>query len=143
MSLVRAFIRLWVCAGCVVLFTAAVGAAPLLTNATFEPFVNDGNGTMVMELGGTQITRWTVVANQLAWIFLPNPWELSAQDGSAFLDLTAYPAGAPFRGITQILDTASVQDAGSVRPTLVRIQVDGAEHLSRYWHLPGVWTTSA
>ena len=110
MSLVRAFIRLWVCAGCVVLFTVAVGAAPLLTNATFEPFVNDGNGTMVMEVDGTQITRWTVVANQLAWIFLPNPWELSAPDGSAFLDLTVYPAGAPFGGITQILDTASDQD---------------------------------
>ena len=50
MLFVRAFIRLWVCAGCVVLFTAAVGAVPLLTNATFDLFVNDGNCTMVMEV---------------------------------------------------------------------------------------------
>jgi hypothetical protein len=46
-----------------------------------------------------------VAADELAWIISPNPWGLSAQDGNRFLDLTAYPAGAPFGGVQQVLST--------------------------------------
>lgn len=86
---------------------AAAHAIPV-SNFSFEDgtFVNDGNGTNVLPVGSTSITGWTVTVDQLAWITSPNPWGLSAQDGNRFLDLTAYPAGAPFGGVTQTLATA-------------------------------------
>ena len=83
-------------------------AAPItVTNNSFESgaFVNNGQGTMVLALGSTTITGWTVINDQLAWIISPNPYGLAAQDGNAFLDLTAYPAGAPFGGVSQTLAT--------------------------------------
>ena len=91
-----------------VTFAGSATAAPIaITNNSFETgsFVNDGNGTMVLPVGSTAITGWTVTADQLAWITMPNPWGLAPQDGTRFLDLTAYPAGAPFGGISQTLST--------------------------------------
>jgi len=90
--------------------SAAVAAhahANLLTNASFENgnFVNQGNVTMVLPVGSTSITGWTVTADQLAWIDVGNPWGLSAQEGNRFLDLTAYPTGAPFGGVSQSIPT--------------------------------------
>jgi hypothetical protein len=81
--------------------------ANMLTNGSFElgAFVDQGNETMVLGIGSTSITGWTVVTDQLAWIDTGNPWGLSAQDGNRFLDFTAYPAGAPFGGISQSLAT--------------------------------------
>jgi hypothetical protein len=81
--------------------------ANLLTNGSFElgAFVNQGSATMVLPVGSTTITGWTVVNDQLAWINTGNPWGLSAQDGDKFLDLTAYPTGAPFGGVSQTIAT--------------------------------------
>ena len=78
-----------------------------LTNSSFElgTFVNDGKGTMILRVGATDITGWNVVTDEVGWIGNPNPWSLSAQDGDRFLDLTAYPAGAPFGGVTQTIAT--------------------------------------
>ena len=90
------------------LFAVSAQAIPVpLTNPSFElgTFVNDGNGTMILPVGSTAITGWTVVADQLAWIISPNPWGLSAQEGNRFLDFTAYPTGAPFGGVTQSIAT--------------------------------------
>jgi hypothetical protein len=64
---------------------------------------------MILPVGSTSITGWTVVTDQLAWIDTGNPWGLSAQDGDRFLDLTAYPAGAPFGGISQSIATVPGQ----------------------------------
>src|SRR2546425_11867738 len=85
--------------------------ANLLTNGSFElgAFVNQGNETMVLNVGSTTITGWTVVTDQLAWIDAGNPWGLSAQEGNRFLDFTAYPAGAPFGGISENLATITGQ----------------------------------
>jgi hypothetical protein len=82
-------------------------SANLLTNGSFESgaFVNQGNQTMVLPVGSSTMTDWTVVADQLAWINAGNPWGLSAQDGNFFLDFTAYPTGAPFGGVTQTIAT--------------------------------------
>jgi hypothetical protein len=95
--------------GAIATFCAVSGAAEAipLTNFSFEDgaFVSDGNGTMVLPVGSTVMTGWTVVGDQLAWITTPNPWGLSAQDGANFLDLTAYPTGAPFGGVQQDLTT--------------------------------------
>jgi hypothetical protein len=92
----------------VIALARVVSAAPItVTNHSFESgaFVGDANNTMVLPVGSTTITGWTVVNDQLAWIISPNPWGLSAEDGNAFLDLTAYPTGAPFGGVQQSLAT--------------------------------------
>ncbi len=87
--------------------THAHATPVVITNNSFESgtFVNDGNGTMVLPVGSTAISGWTVFFDQLAWIISPNPWGLAAQDGNRFLDLTAYPTGAPFGGIQQAFST--------------------------------------
>jgi len=94
--------------------TVLLGAraeANLLTNGSFEDgtFVPDVNHTMILNLGSTAMTGWTVSADQLAWIDAGNPFGLSAQDGNGFLDLTAYPAGPPFGGVTQTIATVPGQ----------------------------------
>ena len=88
----------------------AVGAsahANLLTNPSFESgaFVNEGNDTMSPPAGSTVITGWTVVTDTTAWIGPANPFNLTANDGSFFLDLTNYQAGAPFAGMSQSIST--------------------------------------
>jgi hypothetical protein len=60
---------------------------------------------MVLAVGATTITGWTVVTDGIAWLISPNSWGLSAQDGNRFLDLTEYTAGAPFGGVTQDIAT--------------------------------------
>jgi hypothetical protein len=85
--------------------------ANLLTNASFElgAFSGDANETMVLPVASSTITGWTVVNDQMAWITAGNPWGLSAQDGDFFLDLTAYPTGAPFGGVAQDIPTVPGQ----------------------------------
>lgn len=92
--------------------TAALGVATspqanLLTNGSFESgaFVNQGNVTMSLAAGSTVITGWTVVTDTTAWIGASNPFGLSASNGSFFLDLTNYQAGAPFAGMSQTIAT--------------------------------------
>lgn len=90
-------------------FLATHANANLITNSSFElgGFINEGGSTMVLPVGSTAITGWTISTDQLAWIDVGNPWGLSAQDGTRFLDLTAYPAGAPFGGISQAIATVA------------------------------------
>jgi Protein of unknown function (DUF642)/PEP-CTERM motif len=96
----------------VLFLAAALGMATspqanLLTNGSFElgAFVNQGNDTMSLAPGSTVITGWTVVTDTTAWIGAANPFGLSASDGSFFLDLTNYQAGAPFAGMSQTIAT--------------------------------------
>ena len=88
---------------------ATMAQAIPISNPSFEigTLVNDGTGTMVLPVNSLQITGWTVVTDQLAWITSPNSWGLTANDGDRFLDLTAYPTGAPFGGIRQTLSTTA------------------------------------
>jgi hypothetical protein len=104
--------RLFVCRLKPLLFAAAMIAASashanLLTNGSFESgaFVNQGSDTMSPAAGSTVITGWTVVTDTTAWIGATNPFGLSASDGSFFLDLTNYQAGAPFAGVSQVITT--------------------------------------
>jgi len=94
------------------LLTAALTGgtqANLLTNGSFESgaFVNEGNDTMSLAPGSNVIDDWTVivVTDHTAWIGAANPFGLSASDGSFFLDLTNYQAGAPFAGMSQTVAT--------------------------------------
>ena len=94
------------------LLTASLGVATsseanLLTNGSFElgGFVNQGNDTMSPTAGSTVITGWTVVTDTTAWIDATNPFGLTANNGSFFLDLTDYQTGAPFAGMSQAIAT--------------------------------------
>ena len=95
----------------IALAASALGApaaqANLLTNGSFEvgAFVNQGNDTMSPPAGSTVITGWTVITDTTAWIGPTNPFGLTASDGSYFLDLSNYQAGAPFAGVTQAIAT--------------------------------------
>jgi hypothetical protein len=106
MNALRASVRSFQAAAALVILGGTAHAIPI-TNPSFElgTFVNDGTGTMVLPVSSTQITGWTVVNDQLAWIISPNSWGLSAHEGNRFLDLTAYPTGAPFGGVRQTLTT--------------------------------------
>ncbi len=83
-------------------------AASLLVNGSFEDttnFVNQGNDTMSLLNGDMSMTGWTVTGDSLAWIGPANPFGGSASDGSYFLDLTDYPNGPPFGGVSQTIST--------------------------------------
>ena len=92
---------------CIALAAGSAAHANLLVNGSFEQgaFVNQGNQTMSLAPGSTVITGWTVVTDATAWINAGNPFGLAASDGSRFLDLTNYSAGAPFAGMTQTFAT--------------------------------------
>lgn len=93
----------FICLACI----ATSANANLLTNGSFElgTLVNDGNATETFNAGPTSITGWSAVGRQVSWIEAGNPFFLSAEDGSRFLDLTAYNPGAPFGGVTQSIAT--------------------------------------
>ena len=79
----------------------------LLTNGSFElgTFTDQGQDTETFTAGSTVMTGWTTTGNFVSWIGPTNPFGLSAQDGSYFLDLTGYQAGGPFGGVTQTIAT--------------------------------------
>src|SRR5438046_1471666 len=96
-------IRLLMLAGLVTV-AAQPASANLILNPSFEAggFVDQGSQTMTLPAGGgTTLTDWIVGFDSIAWINTGNPWGLSAQDGSKFLDLTNYEPGAPFGGVSQ------------------------------------------
>jgi hypothetical protein len=92
---------------CTALFAATAAHANLLSNGSFESgaFVNQGNDTMSLAAGSAVVSGWTVATDTTAWIGPTNPFGLSANDGSFFLDLTNYQPGAPFAGMTQTIAT--------------------------------------
>ena len=81
--------------------------ANLITNGSFEDgdFVGNSDDTMVLPIGSTAMTGWTVVNSSLAWIGPANPFSLSASQGEYFLDLTDYDNVAPHGGVTQDIAT--------------------------------------
>lgn len=88
--------------------TASVANAVNLVNGSFEDttgFVPPSNDTMSLAGGSTVMNGWTVTGDSLAWIGPTNPFLLAASNGSYFLDLTDYTAGAPFGGVSQVLNT--------------------------------------
>lgn len=88
--------------------------ANLISNGSFEDitnFVDNGQNTMVVAPGGSALTGWQVVTNELAWIGPANPFSVFAPigGGSYFLDLTSYTDSAPFAGVTQTIVTTAGQ----------------------------------
>jgi hypothetical protein len=99
----RAALLALVCVGA----AASPASANLLTNGSFESgsFVPNGDNAMTLSPGSTAITGWTVTNGDLAWINTPNPFGLSAANGTFFLDLTGYDDTAPYGGVTQNIAT--------------------------------------
>jgi len=121
---------------CLSLLLAPIAShANLLVNGSFESggFVNQGSDTMSLAPGSTVITGWTVLTDTTAWIGAKNPFGLSASDGSFFLDLTNYQAGAPFAGMSQTI--ATTPGASYV----LSFDLGG----STYWGRPGAITATA
>lgn len=85
-----------------------VAHAGLITNGSFEDaagFVGGSNATMTLTTGSTTMPGWTVIGDAVAWIGVGDPWNLDASDGDYFLDLTDFPRGAPFGGVSQDIST--------------------------------------
>jgi hypothetical protein len=86
-----------------------VASAALIFNGSFElgsfsPSADHpGDDTMVLGVGATDITGWTVINGGLAWIGPANPFGLTASQGSYFLDLTDYRDNPPYGGVAQVL----------------------------------------
>ena len=101
--------------GLLLVVIPSVSYANLVVNGSFENgnFVQNTafSGTMSVPVGSTAITGWTVIgSDQIAWIDINNPggfqWgDLVPSDGEWFLDLTEFPAGAPFGGVSQDINT--------------------------------------
>ncbi len=95
--------------------TASLGAAAPahadLLNGSFEggTFTNQGNDTETFSAGATTMTGWTTTGDVVSWIGPTNPFGIQAEDGSYFLDLTGYHAGAPFGGVSQSVTTTAGQ----------------------------------
>jgi hypothetical protein len=88
----------------VVFYGQPAQAAPLVTNGSFENGSfsdNTGDDTMNLSVGSTAMTGWTVTDAKIAWIGPLNPFELSASEGSYFLDLTGYHDSTPYGGVAQ------------------------------------------
>jgi hypothetical protein len=81
--------------------------ADLLVNGSFEDgaFAPPYDAAMTLEPGATTMTGWEVFNASVTWIGVGDPWELDAEDGDMFLDLTAYRTGPPFGGVRQTITT--------------------------------------
>jgi len=94
------------------MFAVAVvnARADLITNGSFEntggTFTPDGNLVDELNSGSTAIPGWTTInGTQTAWIMNGNPWNISAAQGSFFLDLTGYSDSGKFGGVSQSFAT--------------------------------------
>ncbi len=82
-------------------------AGNMIRNGSFETgdFAPDPGQVMSLVAGARQIDGWTVTGDVLSWIGPGGPWNLSASDGTHFLDLTDYSYGPPFGGLAQRVAT--------------------------------------
>ena len=86
--------------------------ANLLTNGSFEntnnTFVGDANSVDLLNSGSTAIPGWTTTNGvPTAWIKNGNPYNIPAEDGQFFLDLTGYTDFGTYGGVTQSFATVS------------------------------------
>src|SRR5690349_7006660 len=84
----------------------------LLVNGSFEigfPALpnHPGDNTESLAVGSTEITGWTVINGEIAWInTVPvNAFGLAPTDGSKLLDLTGYHDSVPYGGVSQTVAT--------------------------------------
>jgi hypothetical protein len=108
--------KLKMLAAAALMATTGLASANLLTNGDFElgtipaPRAIDGGTTL--PVGATDVTGWTVITSTVDWLqtnTLSNnamtAWQLDAQSGDRFLDLTGLNATAPYGGVQQTFAT--------------------------------------
>jgi Protein of unknown function (DUF642) len=91
-------------------FAAVDAHANQITNGSFEnttgTFVGDVNHTDELSSGSSAIPGWTTINGvPTAWIQNGNPWNISAANGSFFLDLTGYSDSVTYGGVAQSFAT--------------------------------------
>jgi len=98
------------------LLSSPAAHAQLITNGSFEAGNFTGTnpqsaaGSTQLFTGATNITGWTVVNAELAWLQNSNPYGIVASDGVRTLDLTGYHDASPYGGVSQTIATT----AGSI-----------------------------
>ena len=60
---------------------------------------------MSLNPNATNITGWTVINNEMAWLEGATTFNLPPSDGNRSLDLTGFSDSSPFGGVSQILST--------------------------------------
>lgn len=92
------------------LFGMNNAAANLVSNPSFEAFTGSfgGDGGSQLVVSSTTLTDWSITANEIAVIELPNSYSLTPSDGNNFLDLAGYTNSGFPKGISQILNGLTV-----------------------------------
>jgi len=93
---------------CLAAVVAVPARAELITNGSFESgsYTDNHGGGMSLPVGSSNITGWTVVSGELAWLNNSNPYGGTTPYGSYFLDLTGYHDSSPYGGVSQTIATA-------------------------------------
>lgn len=117
-----------------VLVLAPASHANLLTNGSFEDgnFVPNFQDTMSLSTGSIDMTGWTTISAEIAWINEGNPFGVVASDGIKSLDLAGYHDSAPYGGVQQSIATGvgSVYllefDLGTIGPVGVQRSIQAS-----------------
>ena len=91
--------------GAVVVLAGSSASAQIVSNGSFESFtgVFGGDGGAQLVAASATLTGWTIVGGEIAVLESPNAYNLTASDGTNFLDLAGYSnAGFP-KGLSQQL----------------------------------------
>lgn len=83
---------------------SAATAQNLLLNGSFEDPSGTVVGTPSLSVGSTAIPSWTVVNQEIAWVFNGN-FGITPSEGLRSLDLAGYHDFDPFGGVTQTIST--------------------------------------
>lgn len=87
---------------------AAAAYANLIQNGDFEQgnFVPNGQNTMSLFPGWSELSNWAISTAEIAWISDPNPFGFSASSGIRSLDLMGYHDSQPSGQIFQAFATS-------------------------------------
>jgi hypothetical protein len=93
-----------------VLASVEARATSIIINGSFGntngTFVGDANKVDELNSGSSTIPGWTTINGvPTAWIENGNPWDISASNGSFFLDLTGYSDFGTYGGVSQSFTT--------------------------------------
>lgn len=85
-------------------------AANLVSNPSFEAFTGSfgGDGGSALFPSSTTLTGWSITADHIAVLELPNIYGLTPSDGNNFLDLTGYNSLGFPKGVSQTLNGLTV-----------------------------------
>ncbi|MBX7134159.1 MAG: DUF642 domain-containing protein, partial [Fimbriimonadaceae bacterium] len=92
-----------------ILLFGTLARANLVQNGSFEQgnFVPNGQNTMSLAVGASDLSGWQISGDSIAWIADPNPFNgLHASQGVKSLDLTGYSDSPPHGGVQQTIATA-------------------------------------